>query len=396
MTIFPRHPTAASAQTAFSGVHPLLAPAPRVPNTLSFQRGRVPWAATRHAARPRPRPRPRGRPSASMRPPPGPHVVGVHDARLPDAAGGHRVRLFYPAAPGAASAPPRWLPASARGLVDETALGVLRFIRAPAAPLLALLATPLARVRLEHARADAAPAPPPPGSRGWPLALFSHGLGGSLAAYTLLCMDAASYGRVVVAVEHHDGSAVVAFKGAAREEIPYRRYDAAADGTEWAFRNGMLETRLDDLDAALGALRAAAAPAGAPLEPLTAASPTALEQAAVAWTSALDFDDVQVVGHSFGGATAVGWALRHGGAPWLRRVLALDAWLFSLDKQVVCNRDKCEIPADLPMLFVDCDFGGLKQSRGTLRSACRQLSLNQPVSSGCQAQRGALITSLGL
>lgn len=360
MSIFVPEPHHPSAGNVLGNV--LIAFSAPLPACTTFRRkkGLSPLQPARRTAR-------SGRLFAAMRPPSGPHPVGVHDARLPDAAGGHRVRIFYPAASDSAgNGTPRWLPASS-SLVDETALGLMRFIRAPAAPLLALLTTPLTRTRMAHARADARPAAPPVGARGWPLALFSHGLGGSLAAYTLLCMDAASHGRVVAAVEHHDGSAVAAFKGAAREEIPYRRYDAAADGSEWEFRNRMLNTRLDDLDAMLAAVRAAAAPGGAPLEPLTPATQSASPQQAVEWTGLIDFDDVQVVGHSFGGATAVGWALRHGGAPWLRRVLALDAWLFALDKRVICDREKCKLPADLPILFIDCDFSFLKQSRGAFR-----------------------------
>lgn len=44
----------------------------------------------------------------------------------------------------------------------------------------------------------------PPSS--WPLVIFSHGLGGSRTAYSQVCTRLASSGRVVLAMQHRDGS----------------------------------------------------------------------------------------------------------------------------------------------------------------------------------------------
>ena len=51
----------------------------------------------------------------------------------------------------------------------------------------------------------------------WPTVIFSHGLFGSMELYSIICREIASYGFVVVAPEHEDGSASYAEKAASHE-----------------------------------------------------------------------------------------------------------------------------------------------------------------------------------
>jgi len=121
-------------------------------------------------------------------------------------------------------------------------------------------------LRDHPAAAGASILEPPPG--GWPLVLFSHGLGGSMEMYTQLCMHLASFGYVVVAIEHEDGSGAYAERApqATMKNGEEAVFDLPAEGTgaiyyaspppgNWQ-RPAIVEFRKPQLSHRLGELRA--------------------------------------------------------------------------------------------------------------------------------------------
>lgn len=49
----------------------------------------------------------------------------------------------------------------------------------------------------------------------------------------------------------------------------------------------------------------------------------------------------------------------------VRRVLCIDAWLFPLDKAVVCNETECRLRPEQDLLFIDADMSFMRESRGS-------------------------------
>jgi platelet-activating factor acetylhydrolase len=164
-----------------------------------------------------------------------------------------------------------------------------------------------------------------PNGEAWPLVLFSHGLTGTATTYSALCMHLASRGRVVLALEHRDGSGAATFPrmyNGMRRTLRYvspaeviwpdgatspdaNRWTAGGYNSEVALRlrADQLEFRRRELYEALHAV--SLLNKGEVLQSaLEVPSGRAVDLRS--WAGAVDDSHVDLVGHSFGGATLVG------------------------------------------------------------------------------------------
>ncbi|CAN8101330.1 unnamed protein product [Discula destructiva] len=219
----------------------------------------------------------------------------------------------------------------------------------------------------------------------FPVVVFSHGLGGSRTMYSTVCGDLASYGFVVVAMEHRDGSGARSYVNVppdrdspelsqgekesstdevqakensagggapeSHDELPKARSytvdyifpkDNAADtsplnekGVDRELRSAQIEMRLAEIDEAFEALQTINA--GDPEDrirkcnlrrkPNRGASSRGLEGIDWAdWKGRLSLENVTAMGHSFGGATTVQILRLNDRFSWIGQGILLDVW----------------------------------------------------------------------
>lgn len=166
-------------------------------------------------------------------------------------------------------------------------------------------------------------APSPGDAPQWPLVVFSHGLGGARTTYSHLCTRLAAEGRVVLALEHRDGTGPAVFPRGAdgtRKSMYYVNPDAVVwpDGpgpddagtgkgksnTDQALRLRVdqLEFRRREIYAVVEAFRGMVGGAQ------DRGGLDAMDGKDIDWPSwagKVNFGTLDLVGHSFGGATLV-------------------------------------------------------------------------------------------
>uniref|UniRef100_A0A8C3MLE4 Platelet-activating factor acetylhydrolase n=1 Tax=Geospiza parvula TaxID=87175 RepID=A0A8C3MLE4_GEOPR len=268
----------------------------------------------------------------------GPHRVGCTDVMVGHTRQGLFLRLFYPCVPGEGAAEPLWVPRPeyCGGLADVT-LG-RRWCSA-------LLGIAIGSCRVPVSWNG----PLKPCSSGYPLIIFSHGLGAFRTLYSSLCTELAVSPSLL---PHRDHSAATTYfcpaEAGTEEWIPFQRVPQGQK--EFYFRNKQVHQRAQECVRALRLFQGIAGGRAAP-----AILPQDWDLSVL--KNNLDVTKVAVMGHSFGGVTAVLALVKE---PSFRCAVALDAWMFPLE-----NLLYPEVPS--PVLFINSDKFQTPESAAKMR-----------------------------
>ena len=191
----------------------------------------------------------------------------------------------------------------------------------------------------------------------WPLVVFSHGIGCCRFMYSQVCYDMASYGFIVVATEHRDGSGCMSCfyesSGNARNSsikwINHQR--CRKDENEYAFRNTQVHHRANEVSRALDVMLDLNE--GKEIHNIfrkqTDPSFSELTECFVNLSQFKDVMDITrpvIAGHSFGGATTVLALIKD---ERFKVGVVLDAWLFPL------RDENISVKEETPILFINTE-----------------------------------------
>lgn len=246
----------------------------------------------------------------------------------------------------------------------------------------------------------------PPEEPAFPLMIFSHGMGGSRTAYSSLCGEFASYGFIVVALEHRDGTCPrtlinhPAEKFASRPE--HEKEDTINDSSRKAFdtvdyifpkdnrmdtspgnpqgvdgelRTAQLALRLAEIDEAYQLMNAINCGDGLDIAERNlrkagsvGASSRGLEGVNwSAWKGRIDMSQITMLGHSFGAAATVEVLRQREQFSWVKQAIIYDIWGAPL--KPTSSR------INVPLLAVNSEaFTYWEENFNTVTSFCEETS----------------------
>ncbi|XP_068039385.1 platelet-activating factor acetylhydrolase isoform X1 [Anomalospiza imberbis] len=271
----------------------------------------------------------------------GPHSVGCTDLMTENAVEGSFLRLYYPAYDATDIEEARWIPDKEyyQGLCDF--LNMYRIVGE----------------RLFHYYVGSVTCPAKsnaafkPGEK-YPLLVFSHGLGAFRTIYSAICIEMASQGFIVAAVEHRDESASATYyckrrsvsesqeestPNMEKEWIYYRKLKTGEE--ERCLRHKQVQQRAQECIKALNLI----------LKINSGEEVTNVLHSDFDWNSLKDSVDtsrIAVMGHSFGGATVIESLSKE---IRFRCGIALDVWMLPVGDDIYQNS------VQQPLLFINSE-----------------------------------------
>ncbi|XP_070620937.1 platelet-activating factor acetylhydrolase 2, cytoplasmic [Erythrolamprus reginae] len=284
----------------------------------------------------------------------GAYPVGCTDVMVGQSPKGLFFRLFYPCVPQGESEEPNWIPRYEyySGLADYMSLNRKWF-------------APLLSVTFGSCKIPVTwDAPFRPPSHKYPLIIFSHGLGAFRTVYSAICTEMASRGFLVMALEHRDRSASATYFCKLDPETPdlpethmheewltYRRLPR--DQKEFHFRNPQLHQRANECKRGFRLIQSID----------NGKAVTNLLRSDFDLTTLKDNVDLTkavVMGHSFGGATAMLALVKEA---QFKCAVALDAWMLPLEHSVYPKVTK-------PVLFINTESFQTADSVAKMKKIC--------------------------
>uniref|UniRef100_A0A7N6AU96 Platelet-activating factor acetylhydrolase n=1 Tax=Anabas testudineus TaxID=64144 RepID=A0A7N6AU96_ANATE len=261
-------------------------------------------------------------------PPKGPSAVGCTDFMMDHTAQGSFFRLYYPCQETEKAEKPDWVPSR------EYFNGLADFMK-----INRTLSERIFNYLFGSFKIPAYLDAPFKSNGKCPVVIFSHGLGAFRTLYSAICAELASQGFIVASVEHRDQSASATYYFHEKTESEQARKSApktsasAQDNLvkEWMYyrtlQRGESEFPLRNTQVKSICVEHLCTLEARPNKN----SVSLLSSCLLGQQNSMDLCRIAVMGHSFGGATAIEALCKE---VKFKCGVALDAWMFPLDDEV--------------------------------------------------------------